>query len=234
MKKILHYLLPALALLCTCTSFAQTLINQSSISSFPYEITTPGYYKLTSNITVTNASATAFEIYAPNVVLDLGNYAISGPMSCTSSSCSSSQDTSGVDSVYSNVTVQNGSIKGFGYCVAVNPGSTVQNINASSCNVGIYANQATVRQNTVSSCAYMGIWTYESLITGNNLFQNGTYGIYADYSSTIANYIYQTTQTGLVAIQGLYSENTMLENGTDVLDSGAVSNKNNACTSGSC
>ncbi len=56
-------------------------INQAKInaSGFPiFSITSPGSYKLTSNLTVTSAATEAISIGAPQVTLDLNGFTISG------------------------------------------------------------------------------------------------------------------------------------------------------------
>ena len=45
-------------------------------------ISVPGSYRLTSNLTVSNANTSAIEINSPNVTLDLNGFTISGPDVC--------------------------------------------------------------------------------------------------------------------------------------------------------
>jgi hypothetical protein len=63
-----------------------TEINQTSIvasGGFPYTIGEPGSYRLTSNVTVPDASTTAIVITSPGVTLDLNGFAVLGPVTCS-------------------------------------------------------------------------------------------------------------------------------------------------------
>ena len=62
-----------------------TEINQALIEAsggFPYEITQPGSYLLTGNLTVPDADTTAIRVEATDVTLDLNGFAIIGPVQC--------------------------------------------------------------------------------------------------------------------------------------------------------
>jgi hypothetical protein len=234
MKKIFLHLIFVLTVLCATSSFAQTLINQSNISSFPYVISTPGSYKLSSNITVSSTGVDAFNIEATGVTLDLGGYTISGPMSCTSSSCTNTSSSIGIYAYQGGATVQNGFIKGFNVCLEQSTG-VAQNLNVLSCSYGIYANQVMVRANTASNCLNAGIYAFNSVVSDNGAFSNGGYGILAYQSSAINNSSLYNVVYGLYIDSGPYTGNTIFGNGTDVVAYGsAVSSKINSCTSAAC
>jgi len=93
-------------------------------AGFPVTISTPGSYRLTSNVVVSDADTSAITVGTSDVTLDLGGYAIAGPVSCTGSSssnlvCTPSAGTGiGVTrstTAVTAVTVRNGSIRGMGF-----------------------------------------------------------------------------------------------------------------------
>lgn len=233
MKKAFLSLLFALAALCTASSFAQTYISQTGSTTFPIVISSPGSYKLSSNLNV-STTANAIDIEATGVTLDLGGFTISGPMACTSASCTNSSSSIGVYAYQAGATVQNGFIKGFNFCVEQFTG-IAQNLNVSSCSYGIYANQVMVRANTASSCLNAGIYAFNSIVSDNGAFSNGGYGILAYNSSAINNASLYNVEYGLAVYSGPYTGNTLNGNGTDVVAYGStVSSKINSCTSGAC
>jgi len=70
-------------------------------AGYPVILTQPGSYRLTGNLTVPNVNTIAVSVRASNVTLDLGGFAILGPVVCTGSpvtSCSGSGLGSGVTS----------------------------------------------------------------------------------------------------------------------------------------
>jgi hypothetical protein len=236
MKKFILTLLFALTVLCATSSYGQTLINGNNIVSFPYVISTPGSYKLTTNLNVSGAGVSAIDIETSNVTLDLGGYTIAGPVNCTSTSCNSAANTysAGVYAYNQDVLVQNGYIKGFYTCLNLSDG-TVQNLNITSCVNGIVTNYAIVRNNVVNSCNYIGIDSASSIILENVVNNNGTYGIYAYDSSVINNSSMSNQGYGLFVAEGPFTGNTLLSNSTDLYTyATTATTKNNICTSGAC
>lgn len=86
---------------------------------FPVEITQPGSYRLTSNLEI-DADTTAVEIGASAVSLDLGGFAILGPVSCSTGTCIPSGSGIGVSvlaagpSSFYSFVLKNGTIRGTG------------------------------------------------------------------------------------------------------------------------
>ncbi len=232
MKKFCLSLFFALSVLCANSSFAQTLINPASITSYPYVIYTPGSYKLTGNINVTSTTALgAIYIGANNVTLDLNGYSITGPMVCTASGCSGGSSTYGVQSVSNNSVVINGNISGFFYGVLLNGPGRVENINASSCSNCIDAlQQGILRHNIVYNCGGWGIAVGNGVATENTVY-SCSYGMYARGSSAITNSISNNTNYGLYAWNSVYENNVIMSNGTDIsLGPDVVSLKSSVCT----
>jgi hypothetical protein len=232
MKKFLLYLLPVLALICSDSGFAQTVLNQSNVTS-PYQINTPGSYILTSNLTTTVAGQNAIVINVPNVTLNLNGYTISGPDVCTSAGCSSATGNVGVLAETTNTVVENGNISGFGYGVYIESGQ-VENVGISSCAIGVFAMQATVHHNQISKISDWGIYALNSTVSENQVAAAGN-GIYGSFSSIVSNSSYENTTYGALLAGGFATGNTFGGNGTDLdLINNAVTTKNNACTSGAC
>lgn len=105
----------------TCATTGGCFAGDSS--GFPVTLATPGSYRLTSNVVVSDADTTAISVAASGVTLDLGGYAIAGPVACTGSSgstlvCTPSAGTgTGVTRSTTSitaVTIRNGSIRGMG------------------------------------------------------------------------------------------------------------------------
>jgi hypothetical protein len=64
---------------------AKHAIDQASVKAdggFPYKITKPGSYKLTSNLVVP-AGVDGIDILSQDVTLDLNGFSITGPVVCT-------------------------------------------------------------------------------------------------------------------------------------------------------
>ena len=108
----------------------RTEINQAGVvaaGGFPFGISQPGSYVLTSNLTVSDPDTDAIHIATDDVTLDLGGFTISGPVSCTGGtggvaiSCLPAGQGSGIvsddifnaDVIRSNLIVRNGTIQGF-------------------------------------------------------------------------------------------------------------------------
>jgi hypothetical protein len=88
---------------------------------FPVQITTPGHYRLTSNLDVRAfpgaANLGAIDITAAEVDLDLGGFALLGPTTCPGPPpvpCSPLGSGAGVRSNGQGTTVRDGSVVGFG------------------------------------------------------------------------------------------------------------------------
>ena len=188
-------------------------INQAKVlanGGFPYVISTGGSYRLTGNLTVSSSNADAIEVNASNVTIDLNGFAIAGPGGSTSGNGISA-------ATVTDVTVENGTITGFGGSAAIRAGSNsiVRNVHASSNGNGIVAGSGSViSDNVVHDNSGSGINCSGSgcAISGNAAFNN-TQGISANDATT--GY-----------------EGNVLKNATNV--SGGSSMKNNLCAGSVC
>ncbi|WP_147375952.1 right-handed parallel beta-helix repeat-containing protein [Noviherbaspirillum cavernae] len=132
-------------------------------SRFMVTITEPGTYRLSGNLIVPDADTTAIEINADNVIIDLGGYAIAGPVSCSPPpvSCSATGTGNGVHAVSrDNIVVRNGTISGMG-------------------NVGIYleTNTGRIENVTLANNAGGGTALFGGVIVGSAVQSNGGDGI---------------------------------------------------------
>ena len=87
-------------------------------AGFPVEITSPGSYRLTSNLNLTSIPSTiAIQIDGPHVTLDLGGFEIAGPVSCTGSGvtldCGATGSATGIrlNSGADGTSIRNGTIR---------------------------------------------------------------------------------------------------------------------------
>jgi hypothetical protein len=188
-------------------------INQVKVLSnggFPYVISSSGSYRLTGNLTVSSTSADAIDVTAGDVTIDLNGFSITGP---GGSSSGIGISAAGVV----DLTVENGTITGFGGNAAVQAGadSIVKSLHASSNGNGIVAgNGSAISDSVAHDNTGTGINCNGSgcAISGNAVFNNNQ-GI----SATDAT-------TGY--------EGNVLKNATNV--SGGTSMKNNVCSGSSC
>jgi len=155
---------------------------------YPVILTQPGSYRLTGNLVIASAGTIAISVRASNVTVDLGGFAILGPVSCTGApvtACSASGLGSGVTSTsnFRNVAVVNGSVRGMGLggIVLSGPDSRIENVQATeNASVGV----ATLRAGTfvhVTATANGGNGIDagdESVVTGSIARDNRTDGIH--------------------------------------------------------
>ena len=91
-------------------------------AGFPVQITSPGSYRLTSDLDVRSLSSPqnrdAIAISSNNVSLDLNGFSLIGPVSCSGATPTCSPLGSGIGIVGTtlirNITIENGAIVGFG------------------------------------------------------------------------------------------------------------------------
>ncbi|MES2957578.1 MAG: hypothetical protein V4792_05285 [Pseudomonadota bacterium] len=97
-------------------------VTNGDTAGFPVTLSEPGTYRLTGNLTLPNANTTGILISAANVTLDLGGYAVVGPVVCSGTPlvCNSSGYGDGVEvrvlapNARATVTVMNGTLRGMG------------------------------------------------------------------------------------------------------------------------
>jgi hypothetical protein len=152
-------------------------INQAAVtagSGFPYQITQPGSYMLTSDLVVPDANTSAIQISASTgVTLDLNGFTVRGPVTCSHSgdefydasllTCSASGNGTGI-SGGSGAWIRNGHVRGFGrYGIqasgSLSSHSVVEDVRVEqNAQGGIYLNNGTVRRVNVARNGADGIF----------------------------------------------------------------------------
>lgn len=163
-------------------------IGPDDASGFPVTISSPGSYKLTSNLTVRDLNTTAIEIKADNVTLDLNGFNITGPNVCPLPGAGKCANGSG-NGVYAldraGITVKNGMITGMGNSGVFFPGggnsvgNAVRNVTASHNGIhGIFvASGSAISDSLATRNGDAGISCGNSLVTRNVSISNGANGL---------------------------------------------------------
>jgi len=177
---------------------------------YPVTITSPGSFRLTGNLTVTDPLADAIEVSSDGVSVDLNGFVITGP---------GSGFPRGVDSTNDNVKVSNGTIQSMYNAVQlIGEGAHVEGMSlVDNLNTGLFVgNGALVTGNTISGNGHSGVMAGTScVLTRNAVRNNGLYGISAASGSVVVeNTLSGNTEWGLQfnsAYSG-YGNNVLTEN----------------------
>ena len=173
-------------------------INQAKVAGvFPFTIGTSGSYHLTGNLTVAGTT-NAINVTVSNVTIDLNGFSITGPGSTESIPI-------GINaSGQSDVTVENGTVTGFGTGVEVGPSGIVKNVHADANGGGISgANNSLIQGCTANNSTQPGgaaiFCVAACAISGNTANGNPNIGIEAGNGSAISGNIafHNTTGTGI-------------------------------------
>lgn len=182
-------------------------ISQAGIvaaGGFPYLITQPGSYRLTSNLDLSVAAdplnTHAIFVQVSGVTVDLAGFSILGTNSCTydpsppSFACSATGSGVGVAIGPRDVILRNGTIRGMGSAgIQCNGGCTVDSVAVSESPGGIVLKSGSVVRDSTAKLTSWGFHLTENVTLERcTAYQGGT-GIVA-YQSTIrgASVGYQT------------------------------------------
>ena len=200
-------------------------INQASVDAaggFPYYLSQPGSYVLTSDLVVPNAALTGLVISAPSFTLDLNGFAIRGPVTCDRSSSYTASTTTcsatGADGIsIGDVrgTIRNGRVSNVGgRCLA-------QQSN--------YAGGLVIEDMVFSECGEGGVRLYVAVLRRSVVAENGGPGVDDCYCggagmSTIVEDNAITFNNGNgVGVQGTVRNNRITRNaGVGIKTSGSV------------
>lgn len=189
--KFTRTLITLAALLAAGSSFAQTAISQAKGMSFPITLSSPGSYKLTSNLVVP-ANSHGIVISSPNVTLDLNGFTISGPVTCASAGvCSMAQaGFNGISASVPNTVIRNGTIKGFqGAGIQIGGASELEDLLVTeNAGVGLVGGSQAQGQNVVNRVRAtfnksFGIYLFASVVSHSTATANGQGGYYLNFSS---------------------------------------------------
>lgn len=217
MKRNAKLWLP-LALVLTQAAAADGVleINQLCVASgcfagdnpgWPVEITAPGSYRLTSNLVVSSISgpASGISIRKANVSIDLGGFAVLGPVRCDQGDhfCFSANERYGIAGIgllpngekRMGVSVFNGQVRGFDEdCIA------------------IFGTNIRISDVQVSDCGGQGVFIGLGIaerVTASNV---GGYGISANTYTTVRDsHLAYNGYKGIVG--GICEGNTLVQNG---------------------
>ncbi len=179
-------------------------------AGFPVTITTPGSYRLTSNLTVADANTRAISLTTGEVSIDLNGFAIRGPVTCSGSgsslACTPSSGSGGgintTNTTFREQSVRNGSITGMGgRGVEIGYQGEVVEVRARwNLGGGIYANNGSA----LSGCTAhenLGegiIGGSGSVVSGSSAYANSGRGIVIGYAGTVtANTAYLNGEDGI-------------------------------------
>lgn len=196
----------------TITSISQDIAiagdaTPGDTPGFPVTISKPGSYRLTGNLTVPDELTTAIFIDSDEVTIDLGGYAIIGPVVCTGTTVSCvpmvgfGNGIGASSFVGKNVSVLNGTIRGMGNTgIFLRENCRIENVTATS-NAGSgisVSTESIVKGNKVSYNWGFGIsMGAGGIATGNTAYRNAIDGIYASGATISGNNVSQNNRNGI-------------------------------------
>jgi len=209
-------------------------VTPGDAPGFPVEITQPGTYRLSSNLTVPDADTSAILIFARDVTLDLNGFSIIGPNSCHVDqvpagpvTCDFQGRGVGISGTFAdNTSVFNGTIRGMG-SDAINVSGlfgepSVERVRAiSNGGNGIIANAGLVDKSSATFNHGTGISA--ASVSNSSAFQNGGVGINVIEGVALANTVRLNGQQGVFAIcpSTVISNAAVTNAGGDIFTSGS-------------
>jgi hypothetical protein len=209
-------------------------IDQAAVKAaggFPYKITQPGSYRLTSNLVVP-ATANGIMVTASNVVLDLNGFSIS----CAGNQLAGITEDPASATSFTNVQVRHGTVTGCGTGVylASTFSSDIEDLTVSNyTKVGIQLSVGQVRRSTLLGNGVLGsvsLFLQGGIVESNHLIGDN-FGISGGVGSLlITGNVIEASMTALILTSDatMISNNVLRSPGSGV--SRAVSPGNNLCT----
>jgi hypothetical protein len=161
-------------------------ISPGDTPGYPITLSRPGHYKLMGNLSVP-AGVNGIAITASGVHLDLNGFSVSGPGSCTrvDTATLTCQGHSGGTGVYVNsvgVTLQNGTVRGFGNGVIGDGADSLHRMRVTQNLTGIVASSGgwtgvRIVDSDIDLNAGTGINISRGLIQTSRVVGNGGHGI---------------------------------------------------------
>ncbi len=212
LKNLLVVLVTAVIPACVSAQDGVVLIGQGTLGRFPYVISQPGSYKLSSNLTNIPANTDAIQIVTDDVTLDLNGFSIIGPGAGQGTGINTWPPT--ITFPAAHITILNGTVRSMYEGILCAYDCIVQGIHA--------------RKNILNGIRVFGF----SLVTGNVADFNGTYGIVAgQQGNTLKHNVVSNNGIGLGAdCPSSLLGNTAFQNKQDIStfdNSGAPSNNCN-------
>ena len=233
-------ILPGFAL-AGVTSISQTKVQNNG--GFPFEITKPGSYRLTSNLFVPN-DTDGIVTTSPDVRIDLNGFRLFGKNKCTytegepaSVTCNGNNTSVGINGA---AEVRNGAVNGFGTGIrASNIAVALKVQNVTLTHHGIHAisvsgSNLLLTDSILSTNGSRGVdgqfGTGTYIVTGNLVEKNGQLGVYLSAGVASHNTFYQNVGEGIRSNvgRGTIIENNYFEsNGEGIVGNGAVGYRGN-------
>jgi parallel beta-helix repeat protein len=186
--------------------------------------TDPMSFRLTGPLS-TSTSGNVIEIQSPHVTVDLNGFMIT----CDVPPCAGN----GINSGQDNITVRNGTLRGFANGVSLTgSGTLVENVRAINNTIGLnVGSDCIVRNNIVTASGAQGIIVQAGCtVSGNTVNNNGSDGICThDGCNVIGNTVLNNTGRGLfLSSNNGYSQNVITGNTGGTVQNG-VSTGLNLC-----
>ena len=192
----------------------------------PVEITQTGSYRLTSNLTVPDENTDGIEVQVDGVSIDLGGFAIIGPVTCDNSlNCTPAGSGHGINAGSAHQTgVSNGSIRGMGsFGLAGGFAAMVSNVRTSGNAVtGIAASVGSIIENsTARRNGGQGIFISNCVVRGCASSSNGGDGIGSSQSTITQNTVSQNKRIGISSGSSIIVNNAVILSGTVGISTGS-------------
>lgn len=218
MKWTTYTFIIAIFMTAVNTASAQFLIDENcAINSlggcfpgdnpgYPVTISSPGTYRLTSNLTTTQTATNIINIESNDVTIDLNGFSLIGPLTCSgpTPTCTPASNPLGdgikTTNTRSNITIKNGIISGLGGSgIQLTAGNnhTVHDviIDQNGSNGIVIDQDGIIRQSSVTNNGGIGIISgANSLIQNNNVYNNFSAGI---TGGICGNNIFQSNNSSL-------------------------------------
>ncbi|WP_376693102.1 right-handed parallel beta-helix repeat-containing protein [Wenzhouxiangella sp. EGI_FJ10409] len=163
-------------------------------SGLPVTITSPGSYRLTSDLTTSSVNTTLIQVSTDSVAIDLNGFSLRGPVTCsgTTLTCSGSGSGDGIDANgREDIVIRNGAITGMGDDgIRVCRGARLENLTVAEnggrgiealC-PGVRLNDLVVRENGDNGVS-LGFGA--SYVTDSTVFNNGGQGVFGGYCGNV-------------------------------------------------
>jgi hypothetical protein len=151
-------------------------VSAGDSAGYPITINQPGHYKLMGNLSVPGG-VIGIAVNANDVTIDLNGFSITGQVTCTGFSNVNCSQTAGHGingSPAQRMSVRNGSVAGFGYCVYTAQGARVSDLSLGHCYVGLVANYGSVATRIAVHTATTGIAAYASTVESAQVYRATT------------------------------------------------------------
>jgi hypothetical protein len=170
-------------------------VTPGDTPGFPVTLSQPGSYRLTGNITVSDANTIAIQITADHVTVDLNGFSIIGPTVCTSSPAVCPPTANGIGIQAGNrdglagprgIRVFNGAVRGMGSTgiFITGAGSLVERVTADSNAGGGFLVAGSVIESTATRNGSFGI--FATIVRDSYSTDNHGDGIELDAMGSVA------------------------------------------------